>query len=65
MTNALDTLRNPQASSDIAPLSAKWGWIVALGVVYLLAGLGSVVMVTVASVFGRRDDDHRRHRRSV
>ena len=54
MTNASDTLRNPQADSDMAPLRAKWGWIVALGVVYLLAGLvalGSVVMATVASVF--------------
>src|ERR1700692_286064 len=53
MTNALDTLGNPQAGSDMAPLRAKSGWIVALGVVYLLAGfiaLGSVVMATVASV---------------
>jgi uncharacterized membrane protein HdeD (DUF308 family) len=53
MTNASDTLTNPQAGSDTAPLRAKWGWIVALGVVYLLAGfiaLGSVVMATVASV---------------
>ena len=51
MTNASDTLR---VGSDIAPVRAKWGWIVALGVVYLLAGLvalGSVVMATVASVF--------------
>jgi uncharacterized membrane protein HdeD (DUF308 family) len=53
MTNASDTLRNPQAGSDMAPLRAKSGWIVALGVVYLLAGfiaLGSVVMATAASV---------------
>ena len=53
MTNASDTLINPQAGSEMAPLRAKWGWIVALGVVYLLAGfiaLGSVVMATVASV---------------
>jgi uncharacterized membrane protein HdeD (DUF308 family) len=53
VTNASDTLRNPQAGSDMAPLRAKSGWIVALGVVYLLAGfiaLGSVVMATVASV---------------
>ena len=53
MTNASDSLRNPQAGSDMAPLRAKSGWIVALGVVYLLAGfiaLGSVVMATVASV---------------
>ncbi len=54
MTNASDTLINPQAGSEMAPLRAKWGWIVALGVVYVLAGfiaLGSVVMATVASVF--------------
>jgi uncharacterized membrane protein HdeD (DUF308 family) len=54
MTNASDTLINPQASSELAPLRAKWGWIVALGVVYLIAGfiaLGSVVVATVASVF--------------
>src|SRR5689334_10153716 len=39
--------------SDIAPLRAKWGWVVALGVVYLITGfvaLGSVVLATVASV---------------
>ena len=38
----------------LAPLHAKWGWIVALGVVYLVAGviaLGSVFAATVASVF--------------
>ena len=32
----------------------KWGWIVALGVVYVIAGviaLGSVVMATIASVW--------------
>jgi uncharacterized membrane protein HdeD (DUF308 family) len=53
MTSTLDTMKSPQAGSDMAPLRAKSGWIVALGVVYLLAGLaalGSVVMATVASV---------------
>jgi len=48
-----DTLRDPQASSDTAPLRAKWGWIVALGFVYVIAGfiaLGSIIMATVASV---------------
>jgi uncharacterized membrane protein HdeD (DUF308 family) len=53
MTNTSYPLSNSQVSSDTAPLRAKWGWIVALGVVYLLAGfiaLGSVVMATVASV---------------
>ena len=42
------------AANAIAPLRAKWRWIVALGVVYLIAGiiaLGSVVSATVASVF--------------
>jgi uncharacterized membrane protein HdeD (DUF308 family) len=37
----------------MAPLRAKWGWILALGIVYVIAGLvalGSVVMATVASV---------------
>jgi uncharacterized membrane protein HdeD (DUF308 family) len=54
MANVSDTMGNPQSHSGMAPLRAKWGWIVALGVVYLLAGLvalGSVVMATVASVF--------------
>ena len=53
MTNASETLRNLSAGSDLAPLRAKWGWIVALGVVYLIVGfiaLGSVAMATVASV---------------
>src|SRR5271165_6047291 len=39
---------------SLAPLHAKWGWIVALGIVYLIAGviaLGSVFAATVASVF--------------
>ena len=53
MTHASDTLINSQASSELAPLRATSGWIVALGVVYVIAGfiaLGSVVMATVASV---------------
>jgi uncharacterized membrane protein HdeD (DUF308 family) len=40
--------------TGIETLHAKWGWIVALGVVYVIAGciaLGSVVLATVASVF--------------
>ena len=42
------------APSELAPLRAKSGWIVALGVVYVIAGviaLGSVVFATVVSVF--------------
>jgi len=38
---------------SLAPLHAKWGWIVALGVVYLVAGLvalNSVVSATAATV---------------
>jgi uncharacterized membrane protein HdeD (DUF308 family) len=53
MTTTSDTLQNRSSASEMAPLRAKWGWIVALGVVYLIAGfvaLGSVVMATVASV---------------
>ena len=53
MTNASHTFENSQAGSAMAPLRAKSGWIVALGVVYMLAGfvaLGSVVLATVASV---------------
>ena len=40
--------------AGLAPLRTKWGWIVALGVVYVIAGviaLGSVVMATIASVW--------------
>jgi uncharacterized membrane protein HdeD (DUF308 family) len=40
-------------SSGLQSLRAKWGWIVALGVVYVIVGLvalGSVVTATVASV---------------
>ncbi|WP_027550389.1 HdeD family acid-resistance protein [Bradyrhizobium sp. Cp5.3] len=53
MTTASDTPQNLGLGTGIAALHSKWGWIVALGVVYLIAGfiaLGSVVMATVASV---------------
>jgi uncharacterized membrane protein HdeD (DUF308 family) len=53
MTNTISA--SPFGSAEtLAPLRAKWGWIVALGVVYVIAGviaLGSVVAATVASVF--------------
>ena len=48
------TAVSADTSPELAPLRAKSGWIVALGVVYLIAGfiaLGSVAMATVASVF--------------
>jgi uncharacterized membrane protein HdeD (DUF308 family) len=44
---------SPFGETTLEPLRAKWGWIVALGVVYVIAGfiaLGSVAMATVASV---------------
>jgi uncharacterized membrane protein HdeD (DUF308 family) len=54
MISTSDTLQNSQAtSSELAPLRAKWGWIVALGAVYVIAGffaLGSIAMATAASV---------------
>jgi uncharacterized membrane protein HdeD (DUF308 family) len=54
MSGAMDVSRATGAAPELAPLRAKSGWIVALGVVYLIAGfiaLGSVAMATVASVF--------------
>jgi uncharacterized membrane protein HdeD (DUF308 family) len=53
MTNAADSLQKSSIGSNLAPVRAKWGWVVALGVVYLIAGfiaLGSIVMATVTSV---------------
>jgi uncharacterized membrane protein HdeD (DUF308 family) len=41
-------------SPGLEPLRAKRGWIIALGIVYLIAGLialGSVVTATIATVF--------------
>src|SRR5215471_17234135 len=41
------------SASELAPLRAKSGWIMALGVIYVVVGfiaLGSVVMATAASV---------------
>ena len=43
-----------RAHIELAPLRSKWGWILALGIVYLVVGfiaLGSVVTATAASVF--------------
>jgi uncharacterized membrane protein HdeD (DUF308 family) len=49
----LSNVQGPQGSG-VEPLRAKCGWIVALGVVYVIAGLvalSSVVLATVVSVF--------------
>jgi uncharacterized membrane protein HdeD (DUF308 family) len=54
MANISGALNPSRIGSDLEPLRVKWGWIVALGAVYLIAGLialGSVVAATVASVF--------------
>ena len=54
MTSASAILQNLRTPTDVTPLRAKWGWIVALGLVYVVAGfiaLGSVMAATVASVF--------------
>jgi len=45
---------SPSLAPELQPLRAKCGWIIALGVVYLIVGmiaLGSVATATVASVF--------------
>ena len=49
MTSASDTFRGSPTGSDMAPLRAHSGWIIALGIVYIVAGiiaLGSVVTAT-------------------
>ena len=49
MSGAMDVSKPTGASPELAPLRAKSGWIVALGVVYLIAGfiaLGSVDPLT-------------------
>jgi len=54
MTSMTGTSRSLDTSSALEPLRTKWGWIVALGVVYVIAGLialGSIVAATVVSVF--------------
>lgn len=53
MTVSSETPRGLVPSSTLEPLRAKSGWIVALGVIYVLAGLiaiGSVMMATAVSV---------------
>lgn len=52
MTSSSDLLQHLRVGPDIASLP-RWGWVFALGVVYLITGfvaLGSVVLATVASV---------------
>jgi uncharacterized membrane protein HdeD (DUF308 family) len=54
MSSMTGSPRSLAETTALEPLRAKSGWIVALGVVYVIAGivaLGSVVMATVVSVF--------------
>jgi uncharacterized membrane protein HdeD (DUF308 family) len=53
MTSTPEAQTTRSLASELEPLRAKWGWIVALGVVYVIVGfiaLGSVVLATAASV---------------
>lgn len=52
--SALSETPRLDGTTGLAPLRAKSGWIVALGVVYVIAGLialGSVAFATVVTVF--------------
>jgi uncharacterized membrane protein HdeD (DUF308 family) len=54
MSSITGSTRSVEDTSGLEPLRAKSGWIVALGIVYVVAGviaLGSVALATVASVF--------------
>ena len=54
MSSTSETQPAGSFAPGIEPLRAKWGWIVALGVIYVIVGviaLGSVVAATAASVF--------------
>ena len=54
MTSASEIQPPLGLGSGIEALRAKRGWIIALGIIYVIAGLialGSVVMATVVSVF--------------
>src|SRR5262245_51046444 len=52
--NDMSTTGSASDVLSLEPLRAKSGWIIALGAIYIIAGivaLGSVVLATVASVF--------------
>ncbi len=54
MSSMTSSPRSLDDAAGLEPLRAKSGWIIALGVVYIVAGivaLGSVVLATVATVF--------------
>ena len=54
MSSMTSSPRSLDNTAGLEPLRAKSGWIIAFGVVYIIAGiiaLGSVVLATVATVF--------------
>jgi len=54
MTSTTETPQPFASSRGLEPLRAKRGWIIALGVIYVVVGviaLGSIVMATIVSVF--------------
>ena len=54
MSSMTSSPRSLDDAAGLEPLRAKSGWIIALGAVYIVAGiiaLGSVVLATVATVF--------------
>jgi uncharacterized membrane protein HdeD (DUF308 family) len=54
MSSMSQAVKPTGAAAELEPLCAKCGWIIALGVIYSIAGfiaLGSVMMATVASVY--------------
>jgi uncharacterized membrane protein HdeD (DUF308 family) len=55
MTATMNSPSDPHSLGDnIRALRAKWGWIVALGIIFMIAGviaLGSVAMATVSAVW--------------
>ena len=54
MSSMASSPRSLDDAAGLEPLRAKSGWIIAFGVVYIIAGiiaLGSVVLATVATVF--------------
>jgi uncharacterized membrane protein HdeD (DUF308 family) len=54
MSSTSQALKPTDSAAGLEPLCAKCGWIIALGVIYSIAGfiaLGSVMMATVASVY--------------
>ncbi|HEY7299278.1 MAG TPA: HdeD family acid-resistance protein [Xanthobacteraceae bacterium] len=54
MTSTSDIQSYGKSTAGLEPLRAKWGWIVTLGVIYVIVGiiaLGSIVAATAASVF--------------